>query len=77
MLDDDYTPMEFVVELLQKYFSKNIEDATQIMLQIHQKGRAICGTYYKDIAVTKMNQVMIAAQQAGHPLHCLCEPVGF
>ncbi|WP_294771603.1 ATP-dependent Clp protease adapter ClpS [uncultured Rhodoferax sp.] len=75
MLNDDYTPMEFVVVVLQEFFSKDLEAATQIMLKIHLDGRGVCGVYSKDIAATKVDQVMEAAHKAGHPLQCLSEPV--
>jgi len=75
MLNDDYTPMEFVVEVIVEFFGKTRESATQIMLDIHEKGRGICGIYAKDIAQTKADQVVGAAQHAGHPLQCVCEPV--
>ncbi|MDB5730386.1 MAG: ATP-dependent Clp protease adaptor protein ClpS [Variovorax sp.] len=75
MLNDDYTPMEFVVEVIQEYFSKDRETATQIMLAIHLDGRGVCGVYSRDMAATKVNQVMEAAHQAGHPLQCVSEPV--
>jgi ATP-dependent Clp protease adaptor protein ClpS len=76
MLNDDYTPMEFVVVVIQEFFNKDLETATQIMLKIHLDGRAVCGVYSKDVASTKVDQVQEAAQKAGHPLQCLCEPVG-
>jgi ATP-dependent Clp protease adaptor protein ClpS len=75
MLNDDYTPMEFVVTVLQKYFGKNREVATQIMLRIHLDGRGVCGVYTHDVANTKVAQVLEAARQANHPLQCVCEPV--
>ena len=75
LLNDDYTPMEFVVLMLQEFFSKDRETATQIMLKIHLDGRGVCGVYSKDVAATKVNQVSEAARQAGHPLQCLSEPV--
>ena len=74
MLNDDYTPMEFVVMVIQEYFSKDRESATQIMLKIHLDGRGVCGVYSRDMAATKVNQVMEAASQAGHPLQCVSEP---
>ncbi|RPE70679.1 ATP-dependent Clp protease adaptor protein ClpS [Tibeticola sediminis] len=74
MLNDDYTPMEFVVEVLQHFFGKDRETATQIMLKIHLEGKGICGVYSRDVAETKVQQVMDAAQQAGHPLQCVAEP---
>lgn len=75
MLNDDYTPMEFVIVVLQEFFSKDRETATQIMLKIHLDGKGVCGVYSRDIAATKVEQVLDAAHQAGHPLQCLCEPV--
>jgi ATP-dependent Clp protease adaptor protein ClpS len=74
MLNDDYTPMEFVVALLQEYFGKDRETATQIMLRIHLDGRGVCGVYTRDVASTKVAQVTDAARQAGHPLQCVYEP---
>jgi ATP-dependent Clp protease adaptor protein ClpS len=76
MLNDDFTPMEFVIVVLQEFFSKDRETATQIMLKIHLDGRGVCGVYSRDMAATKVNQVMEAAHQAGHPLQCVSEPVG-
>lgn len=75
MLNDDYTPMEFVVVVIQEYFGKDLEAATRIMLQVHVAGKGVCGVYSRDIAVTKVNQVLEAAHKAGHPLQCVCEPV--
>ncbi len=75
MLNDDYTPMEFVVVVIQEFFSKDLEAATQIMLKIHLEGRGVCGVYSKDVAATKVDQVLDAAHKAGHPLQCLSEPV--
>jgi ATP-dependent Clp protease adaptor protein ClpS len=75
MLNDDYTPMEFVVVVIQEFFAKDIASATRIMLKIHLDGRAVCGVYSKDIAATKVAQVLEAAIKAGHPLKCLSEPV--
>jgi ATP-dependent Clp protease adaptor protein ClpS len=75
MLNDDYTPMEFVIIMLQEFFGKDLESATQIMLKIHVEGRGICGIYSRDVAATKVNQVLEAAHKAGHPLKCLSEPV--
>jgi ATP-dependent Clp protease adaptor protein ClpS len=73
MLNDDYTPMEFVVLLLQEYFLHDLETATQIMLKIHHEGRAVCGVYSKDVATTKVELVQAAAKRAGHPLQCTLE----
>jgi ATP-dependent Clp protease adaptor protein ClpS len=75
MLNDDYTPMEFVVVVIQEYFNKDLETATQIMLKIHLDGRGICGVYTKDVAATKVDHVLEAAHRAGHPLKCISEPV--
>ncbi len=75
MLNDDFTPMEFVVQVIQEFFSKDRETATQIMLKIHLDGKGICGVYSRDIAATKVDQVLDAARQAGHPLQCVSEPV--
>ncbi|MBC5764616.1 ATP-dependent Clp protease adapter ClpS [Ramlibacter albus] len=75
MLNDDYTPMEFVVVVIQEFFNKDKETATQIMLKIHLDGKGVCGVYSKDVAATKVHQVQDAARQAGHPLQCLSEPV--
>ena len=75
MLNDDYTPMEFVVLVIQSVFAKDIETATQIMLKIHVEGRAVCGVYTQDIATSKATQVMELAQSEGHPLQCISEPV--
>lgn len=75
MLNDDYTPMEFVVIVIQEYFGKDLETATQIMLKIHLDGRGVCGVYSRDVATTKVNQVLDAANKAGHPLQCVAEPV--
>jgi ATP-dependent Clp protease adaptor protein ClpS len=74
MLNDDYTPMEFVVVVIQEFFNKDRETATQIMLKIHLDGKGICGVYSRDVAATKVQQVQEAAHQAGHPLQCLSEP---
>ncbi len=75
MLNDDYTPMEFVVVVIQEFFSKDRETATQIMLKIHLDGKAVCGVYSRDVAATKVDQVLEAAKKAGHPLQCVSEPV--
>jgi len=75
MLNDDYTPMEFVVVVIQEFFGKDLESATQIMLKIHLDGKGVCGVYPKDIAATKVDQVLDAAHKAGHPLQCVAEPM--
>ncbi len=73
LLNDDFTPMEFVVLVLQRYFQKNQDDATRIMLHVHHKGVGICGVYTYEIAETKVTQVMDFARQHGHPLQCTME----
>ena len=74
LLNDDYTPMEFVVETIERFFNKTREQATQIMLKVHTEGAGVCGIYPQDIAETKMQQVSIAAKEAQHPLQCVIEP---
>ncbi len=73
MLNDDYTPMEFVVLVLERHFGKSAEDATQIMLHVHQKGVGICGVFTFEIAETKVNQTMELARKNQHPLQCTLE----
>jgi ATP-dependent Clp protease adaptor protein ClpS len=73
LLNDDYTPMEFVVAIIQEYFSKDRETATQIMLKVHRDGKGMCGIYSKDIASTKVELVLTHARKAGHPLQCVME----
>jgi ATP-dependent Clp protease adaptor protein ClpS len=73
LLNDDYTPMEFVVMVLQEYFKRDLETATQIMLKIHHEGRGVCGVYSKDVAATKVELVLAAARRGGHPLQCIME----
>lgn len=73
ILNDDYTPMEFVVMVLQEYFKRDLETATQIMLKIHHEGRGVCGVYSKDVAATKVELVLAAARRGGHPLQCIME----
>lgn len=75
MLNDDFTPMEFVVIVLQEFFNKDREAATQIMLKIHLDGKGVCGVFTKDVAHTKVDQVLDAARQNGHPLQCVAEPI--
>jgi len=73
MLNDDFTPMEFVVMVLQEYFGLDLEAATLIMLKIHHEGRAVCGVFTKDVAATKVELVLAAARRTGHPLQCIME----
>lgn len=75
MLNDDFTPMEFVVSLLQSIFGKNLEEATEIMLQIHRGGIGVCGIYTFEIAEMKAAQVVDAARRSQHPLRCEVERV--
>lgn len=74
MLNDDYTPMEFVIYVLQIVFKKSIEDATRMMLQVHQQGQSKVGVYTWDIANTKVSKVQQLASQEKHPLQCTIEP---
>ena len=73
LLNDDYTTMEFVVEVLQVFFAMSTEQAMQVMLKVHNEGSAVCGVYPKDIAESKVQQVVGYATQHGHPLRCLME----
>ncbi|MDX8380003.1 MAG: ATP-dependent Clp protease adapter ClpS [Gallionella sp.] len=75
LFNDDYTTMEFVIEVLQRFFAINSERAQQLMLQIHNEGSAICGVYSRDIAETRVAQVTEFAQQQGHPLRCSTEEI--
>ncbi len=73
MLNDDYTPMEFVVHVLQRFFKMGIEDATRVMLHVHQRGVGVCGVFTYEVAETKVTQVMDFAKQHQHPLQCTLE----
>lgn len=73
LLNDDFTPMDFVVVVLQKYFGMSNERATQIMFQVHREGMGMCGVFTKDIASTKVEQVISYARQHQHPLACVME----
>ena len=73
LLNDDYTPMEFVVQILEQFFRKNREEATRIMLHVHQKGVGICGVYTYEVAEAKVTQVIDFARQNNHPLQCTME----
>jgi len=70
LFNDDYTTMEFVIEVLQTFFAMNRERATQVMLQVHREGSAVCGVYSKDVAETKVEQVSAFARHREHPLRC-------
>ena len=73
LINDDYTPMEFVVDVLVRYFSKTNEEANEIMIHVHQNGSGLCGIYPFDIAETKVMQVMNYSIKNGHPLQCKME----
>ena len=73
MLNDDYTPMEFVVLTLQQFFRMTIEDATRVMLSVHQRGVGVCGIFTYEVAETKVNQVIDFAREHQHPLQCTLE----
>ena len=73
MLNEDYTPMEFVVHVLERFFSKSHQEATQIMLHVHRRGVGICGVYTFEVAETKVNQVIDYARRHQHPLQCTLE----
>ena len=73
LLNDDYTPMEFVIVVLERFFNKGRDEATRIMLHVHQKGVGICGVYTFEIAETKVTQVMDFARKHQHPLQCTME----
>ncbi len=76
LLNDDFTPMDFVVQVLQKFFAKGHEEAMRIMLQVHHEGRGVCGVYPQDIAATRIDQVSRFARSRQHPLMCVMEPAG-
>ena len=73
LLNDDYTPMDFVVIVLQKFFAMNRAQATLVMLTVHRDGKGICGIYPRDLAATKVEQVSVFARQNQHPLACVME----
>ena len=73
MLNDDYTPMEFVVHVLERFFGKSHEEAVRIMLHVHHRGVGVCGVFTYEVAETKVNQVMGLARQHQHPLQCTIE----
>lgn len=73
LLNDDYTPMEFVVMVLKRFFSMDLEQATRVMLHVHQRGVGVCGVFPYEVAETKVNQVMDYAKQHQHPLQCTLE----
>jgi ATP-dependent Clp protease adaptor protein ClpS len=73
LLNDDFTPMDFVVHVLEKFFSKNRQEATEIMLHVHRRGVGVCGIYTYEVAETKVNLVMDYARKNEHPLQCTME----
>jgi ATP-dependent Clp protease adaptor protein ClpS len=73
LLNDDYTPMDFVVVVLQQFFAMDLERATQIMFKVHREGMGVCGVFPRDIAETKVEQVLVFARQHQHPLQCVME----
>ncbi|WP_028449788.1 MULTISPECIES: ATP-dependent Clp protease adapter ClpS [Chitinibacter] len=73
LLNDDFTPMDFVIDVLQQFFGLGSEQATRIMLKVHHEGRGVCGTYPKDIAATKVADVTQYARAHQHPLQCIME----
>ena len=73
LLNDDYTPMEFVVMVLKRFFRMDLEQATRVMLHVHQRGVGVCGIFPYEVAETKVNQVMDFARQNQHPLQCTLE----
>ncbi len=73
LLNDDFTPMEFVIHILQRFFRMTTQEATEVMLHVHQKGVGICGVFTYEVAETKVNQVLSFAQQNEHPLQCALE----
>ena len=75
LLNDDFTPMDFVIHVLQKFFAMDQERATQIMLKVHHEGRGVCGAYPRDLAATKVAQVVAYARENQHPLACVMEEI--
>src|SRR5690606_36192607 len=73
MLNDDYTPMEFVVHVLQRFFKMGLEDATRVMLHVHQRGVGVCGIFTYEVAETKVSQLTDYARENQHPLQCTLE----
>jgi ATP-dependent Clp protease adaptor protein ClpS len=73
LLNDDFTPMEFVIDVLERFFQKSQDEATKIMLHVHQRGVGVCGVFTYEIAETKVNQVVDFARRSEHPLQCTME----
>ncbi len=76
MVNDDYTPMDFVISALSTFFNKDESEARSIMMQVHVQGQAVCGTYSKDVAESKVLQVVSVARQHGYPLTCYAQSTG-
>jgi len=76
MLNDDFTPMDFVIEVLENFFAMGREQATRIMLEVHHRGHAVCGVYSRDVAETKAMQVCQYARECEHPLQCEVQKLG-
>ena len=74
LLNDDYTPMDFVVTVLERFFAKSTDEAEVVMLKVHHEGRGVCGIYTRDVAATKVDKVMRLARSSQHPLQCVMEP---
>lgn len=74
LLNDDYTPMDFVIQVLRRIFGKDEDEASRIMLKVHHEGRGVCGIYPRDIAATRVEMVRQAAKAGQHPLQCIMEP---
>lgn len=75
LLNDDYTPMDFVIDILQMFFAMNYDKAYEVMMAVHQKGKGVCGVYSRDVAETKAHMVCQHAQENEHPLQCVIEAV--
>lgn len=73
LLNDDFTPMDFVVDVLQRFFGMSLEKANEVMLRVHHEGRGVCGLFSRDVASTKVEQVIGFARQHQHPLQCVME----
>jgi ATP-dependent Clp protease adaptor protein ClpS len=73
LMNDDYTPMDFVIEILERFFAMDIDQATQVMLKVHYEGKAICGTYTAEVAEMKVTQVSLHSKKHEHPLLCIME----
>jgi len=73
LLNDDFTPMDFVVKVLENIYHKSTEEAASIMMQVHQKGAGLCGVFTRDVAETKVDQTLYLARQNDHPLQCVME----